>query len=94
MLNQSKLYLVTINMGGFVHNKVYTLTRRESEYSNGYDYWDRSQNYGFNVDDKRKLGPYKTDGCWQFLFDSKQEAQTFLDGALAAKDFMAKTWCS
>lgn len=93
MLNQPKLYMVTINLGGWVHDRIYTLNRRKSEYGEDYDYWDRGGNIGFMADDKRKLGPRKEDGIWQFLFDNKKDAQTFLDGALAARNFMVKTWC-
>jgi hypothetical protein len=93
MLEQQKLYLVTINMGGWIHDNIYTLTRSKSQFCKGYDYWDRHGDVGFMADDKRKLGPYKQDGCWQFLFDNKKDAQTFLDGALAARNFMIKTWC-
>lgn len=89
MLTQKKLYLVIINMGGYVHEKIYVLTRRNNEFFDEcYDYWDRSENYGFMGDDNRKLGPKKHDGYWEFLFEDKKEAQTFLDGAMAAKQFL------
>jgi hypothetical protein len=93
MLNQPKLYLVTINLGGWIHDKIYTLRRCKSEWDKGYDYWDPTGNHGFMSENKRKLGPRKEGGEWQFLFEKKEDAKLFLDGALAARDFMVKTWC-
>lgn len=92
MLKQNKLYLITINIGSWVHPKLSILHAKESDFEKGYDYWDRSGNYGFQAGDKRKLGAYKRHGCWQFLFEDRNEAQTFLDGAIAAKSFLLSTY--
>ena len=40
------------------------------------------------------LGPQKRRGYWSFLFEDKKETQIFLDGAIAAKQFLFQLWHS
>jgi len=84
------LYLIIINQGGFVHDKLYILNKDNKSSYPGY--WDKTGNYGFILDDldgqSEYFGLNKNDGCWEFIASNKKEAETFLAGALAAKEFI------
>ena len=91
------LYLIIINQGGFVHDKLYILNKDNKSSYPGY--WDKTGNYGFILDDldqtynltngqSEYFGLNKNDGYWEFITHDKKEAETFLAGALAAKEFI------
>ena len=86
--------MVIINLGGLLHDKVYRLMKKED--SGWYDapaYYDKSGNYGFEHTNVQ-LGLNKKQCYWIFVAKTKEEAQQFLDGAVAIIDFMNETWFS
>ncbi len=60
------LYMVVINLGGFVHEKVYVLNATRDHCG----YWDKNGEHGFYIDDvddpatRKILGLNKSYGCW------------------------------
>lgn len=88
--NHKVIYAVLINVGGLLHNKVYTCKL------NDFGYWDRSSGEGFSECEleKYKLGPNKFGAIAYFIFLSKEEATTFLNGGKAVLAFMKENWLS
>lgn len=83
------LYEITINMGGLVHSKIRKLTYNEDFYG----WWDKTGDYGFQIDDNRPWGlDRRGDGCWHFTTPILKEAKTFHAGAMAIAEFIQQLW--
>lgn len=96
------IYMVQINLGGLVHDKVYELRLKYAD-KKEIEYWDRSGNIWFSFGTsnynsrlKRKIVTlneiYKSYGLWQFITDDKEKAKLFHKGAIASLEFMNDTW--
>lgn len=88
-----RLYAVVINLGGFVHNKVYVLNRTKHGSMEYPGYWAAYGDQGFFVDQRpMKLGLNKLSKNYIiYLAKEKHDADLFLLGAMTAKNFM-KEW--
>lgn len=93
------IYMVFINMGGLVHDKVHTLRLKPSD--EGLHYWDSTGNYdiviskdhSYNTLPSVKLDEVIKCNCvWKFVSDKKENAELFLKGATASLAFMGYTW--
>ena len=76
-------YVVIINWGGGLHDKVIKVSLRDKMYDNNDEdvYLDHSKDILYKKDEER-------DGYLIRGFDSKSDAQLFLDGAKAFKKFL------
>jgi hypothetical protein len=76
-------YVVIVNMGGGLWDRVVEVKRR-SEWP---EYWsDAKGDVSWSVGSK----PPNRDGCVYTVFDTKHEAQVFLDGARCFRSFMSR----
>lgn len=83
----AKLYMIVWNLGGNLHNEVYTLYPKPSEYEEGYDYWDKTGNYGFATEDNIILGLNKQSGCWRYITNNQKDSWKIFLGARITKLF-------
>ena len=88
-MNKPKhLYMIVMNIGGSLHDKVYKLTLKDDGLSN--DYWDKSGNHDFpsnKVNTEKTHFKVKNSGYIRIAFINVSDAQLFLEGANEFRDF-------